>query len=398
MIIESFPASPENFDAGRRGERVRRVVIHIAEGTLLGTAAWFANPAARVSAHYTVGVDGRVLQHVGEADTAWHAGDAVVNRESIGIEHEGRHPAGGDWVPGRVQLEASARLVAEVCARHGITPSVESIVPHSSVNPRKPRCPGPGFPLVGFVGLVRALLAPAEPVGLAVGDVVPVRLFDPSSNEQIGEGSRIYGTDKVYVKRLGPLRAAVQPWGAVAPAGSGVAARREEAEMVELVGKVWRSGWLGKAVIGIIGVALLVFLWLVLSGRAFAQAAAPDVLQPSSWFTSLEAVFAITAVFAGWVTKLTTALGKDWFKTQGSATVALSAVIAGVVGGVGGWLSLGVFAGAGGITGAVAAIGTAVLAFLGSNASAKADRQALAGAVQRAEDAASAEAVKARLL
>ena len=297
-----------------------------------------------------------------------------------------------------MQLEASAQLVAEVCARHGITPSVESIVPHSSVNPRKPRCTGPGFPFVGFVGLVRALLAPAEPVGLAVGDVVPVRLFDPSSNEVVGEGSRIYGTDKVYVKRFGPLRAAVQTLGAVAPAEPGVSARQEEAEMVELVGKVWRSGWLGKAVVGIIGVALLVFLWLVLSGRAFAQAVAPDVLQPSSWFTSLEAVFAITAIFAGWVTKLSTALDKDWFKTQGNSTVALSAVIAALVGGVGGWLSLGVFAGAGAW---LARWRRRARRCWRSWARTRARRRTgrrLAGAVQRAEDAASLEAGKARLL
>jgi len=394
VIIDSAPAHPENHDTGRFGHRVKRVVIHLADGSLAGTSAWFANPAARVSAHYTVGIDGRVVQHVGEADTAWHAGDATANRESIGVEHEGRHPEGGDWVPGRIQLEASAKLVAEICLRHGIAPSVETIVPHSSINPRKPRCPGPGFPFVGFVGLVKALVTPVEPFGLAVGDVVPVRLFDPSSNEQIGEGSRIHGTDKVYVKRIGPLRAAVQPLAVT----SATSASPEEAEMFELIGKVWNSGWLGKAVGAIIGVAVLAFLWLVFSGRAFAQAANPELLQPSTWYTSLDAVFLITAVIAGWVTKLATALGKDWFKTQGSSTVALSAVIAALIGGVGGWLSLGVFAGAGGITGAVAAVGTAVLAFLGSNASAKADRQALAGAVQRAEDAASAEAAKARLL
>lgn len=396
MNVESRPAHPENFDVGRAGRRVKRVVIHLADGTLEGTAAWFANPAARVSAHYTVGVAGQVVQHVGEADTAWHAGDAAANRESIGIEHEGRHPEGGDWVPGRIQLEASARLVADICRRHGITPSIETIVPHSSINPRKPRCPGPGFPFAGFIGTVRALLAPAEPFGPAVGDVIPVRLFDPSSNEQIGDGSRIYGTDKVYVKRLGPLHAAVQPLAATSAATGAIP--QEEIEMVELIGKVWNSGWLGKAVIVIIAVAILALLWLVFSGRAFAQATNPELLQPNTWFTSLEAVFAITAVIAGFVTKLATALGKDWFKTQGTTTVALSAVIAALIGGVGGWLSLGIFAGAGGITGAVAAIGTAVLAFLGSNASAKADRQALAGAVQRVEDAASAEAAKARLL
>ncbi len=396
MIIESAPAHPENYDSGRFGHRVRRVVIHLADGSLAGTSAWFANPAARVSAHYTVGVDGRVVQHVGEAETAWHAGDATANRESVGIEHEGRHPEGGDWVPGRIQLEASAKLVAEICLRHGIAPSVETIVPHSSINPRKPRCPGPGFPFVGFVGLVKELVTPVEPFGLAVGDVVPVRLFDPSSNEQIGEGSRIHGTDKVYVKRIGPLRAAVQPLAVAASLGATGA--DEEAEMIKLIGKVWESGWLGKAVVAIIGVAVLALLWLVFSGRAFAQAAEPQLLDPSTWYTSVGAVLSIAGVIAAYVTKLATALGKDWFKTSGQSTVILSAVIAAVIGGIGGYLALGTFAGAGGIGGAVAAIGTALIAYLGSNASAKADRQALAGAVQRAEDAASAEAAKARLL
>lgn len=389
--IEWSGADPANYAAGRAGSGIHQVVIHLADGTLRGTAAWFANPAAQVSAHYTVGADGQVLQHVGEGDTAWHAGNATVNRESIGIEHEGRHPEGGDWVPGRVQLEASAHLVADICTRHGITPSIETIVPHSSINPAKPRCPGPGFPFAAFVSLVRGLMAQPQ-----FGDVVAVRLFDPTENSQIGEGSLIHGTDKVYVKRIGPLLAAVQPLSAAVAAPP---AREEKNDMGEAFTKLWNSGLLGKAVSIIIGVAVLIALFWVVSGRAFAQAApAPDILQPSTWYASMEAVFAITAIIAGWVTKLATALGKDWFRTSGPSTVALSAVIAALVGGVGGWLSLGVFAGAGGITGAVAAIGMAVLAFLGSNASAKADRQALAGAVQRAETANSAEAVKARLL
>lgn len=399
--IESRPASPANYSAGRDGRRVRLVVIHLADGTLEGTAAWFANPVAGVSAHYTVGTAGRVLQHVGEADTAWHAGDWATNLESVGVEHEGRHPEGGDWVPSRVQLEASARLVAEVCARHAVTPSLETIVRHSSINPRKPRCPGDGFPLAAYVTLVRqafealvTAVTPSEPAGPQFGDVIPVRLFDPATNEQIGEGSAIYGTDKVYVKRIGPLRAAVQPLSAA----TAVPAGEESTTMIEAFKHLWNSGWLGKAVCVLFAVAVLIALTWVFSGRAFAQAAQPDILQPSTWFTSLEAAFAITAVIAGWITKLATALGKDWFRTSGSSTVALSAVIAALIGGIGGWLSLGVFAGAGGPSGAIAAIGTAVLAFLGSNASAKADRQALAGAVQRAEDAVSAEATKAKLL
>ena len=33
---------------------------------------------------------------------------------------------------------------------------------------------------------------------------IPIRLFDKDSNEQVGEGTLIRGTDKVYIKRLEP--------------------------------------------------------------------------------------------------------------------------------------------------------------------------------------------------
>lgn len=121
---------------------------------------------------------------------------------------------------------------------------------------------------------------------------------------------------------------------------------------------------------------------LIMLLAAHVRAQDTDLSGP---FANIETVLALTALIAAWLTKLVTALGKDWLKTQGPATVALSGVIAALIGGIGGWFSLGAFAGEGGLTGAVAAIGTALFAFIGSNASAKSDRQALAGAVQRAQ-------------
>jgi N-acetyl-anhydromuramyl-L-alanine amidase AmpD len=87
-IIKSKVAS-SNYTPGRGGHQISMVVIHTEQGSDNGTAAWFANPAAHASAHYSISFEGRVRQFVADGDTAWHAGNAKVNRESIGIELEG---------------------------------------------------------------------------------------------------------------------------------------------------------------------------------------------------------------------------------------------------------------------------------------------------------------------
>ncbi|MCZ2110972.1 MAG: hypothetical protein LC118_15620 [Dehalococcoidia bacterium] len=128
-------------------------------------------------------------------------------------------------------------------------------------------------------------------------------------------------------------------------------------------------------------------LLLLVLLTTLVRAQSPDLSDP---FGSNEALIALATLVAAWVTKLLTALGKDWFKTSGTATVALSAVIAAIFGGIGGWFALGIFSdGGGGLNGAITAIGMAVAAFLGSNASAKSDRQALAGAIERIDTATS---------
>jgi hypothetical protein len=134
----------------------------------------------------------------------------------------------------------------------------------------------------------------------------------------------------------------------------------------------------------------------VLPGLALAaQAAEPavelalpspevDVLQPATWYESQQSVFAAAAIIATWIVKLSTALGKEWFRTHGQETVYLSLGISVVLAGVGGYLALGYLAGAGGLLGALQAAVLALLSWLGANASAKYDRQAHASAVERA--------------
>ena len=195
--IEQRPASPKNYTKGRAGKRVTRVVCHVQDGNQEGTAAWFANPASSVSAHYSVALDGRIYQHLSETDAGWHAGNWMINLTSIGVEHEGQ-PSKGPWTPTEAQLVASAELVAGICRRWGITPDAATIIPHSIINPRH-NCPGPTWPWARYLEMVKAELGGDTAHKPGPDDKRVVRIFDPATNEQVGTGSLIIGTDKVYL-------------------------------------------------------------------------------------------------------------------------------------------------------------------------------------------------------
>lgn len=138
-----------NFWSGRRGYRPEAVVIHIMDGTLVGTDSWFAATSSQVSAHYGVGKTGEVHQYVQEADTAWHAGRVDKsswkllkpginpNLYTIGIEHEGR--ANDIWTD--EMKRASAELIREICRRWQIPIDREHVVGHYQIFSQKPNCP-----------------------------------------------------------------------------------------------------------------------------------------------------------------------------------------------------------------------------------------------------------------
>lgn len=138
-----------NFWAGRKGYRPEAVVIHIMDGTLIGTDSWFANTTSQVSAHYGIGKSGEVHQYVQEVDSAWHAGrvDAPVwklikpninpNLYTVGIEHEGKP----DDVWTDAMKQASATLIREICERWQIPIDRNHVVGHFEIFSKKPNCP-----------------------------------------------------------------------------------------------------------------------------------------------------------------------------------------------------------------------------------------------------------------
>jgi N-acetylmuramoyl-L-alanine amidase len=124
------------------------------------------DPAAKVSAHYLVHEDGRVLRMVAEDKRAWHAGKSHwrgvtdVNSASIGIEivnpgHEfGYRPFHDE------QIDAVVRLVSEIKDRHEITRG--NVVGHSDIAPARKRDPGELFPWHRLAKLRLALPRPTK--------------------------------------------------------------------------------------------------------------------------------------------------------------------------------------------------------------------------------------------
>ena len=108
------------------------------------------DPAAKVSAHYTIDEDGTVYAHVPEARRAWHAGvghwagASDINARSIGIElvnpgHEfGYREFAAD------QIAALTTLCHSILMRHPI-PSWR-VLGHSDVAPARKEDPGELFP------------------------------------------------------------------------------------------------------------------------------------------------------------------------------------------------------------------------------------------------------------
>jgi hypothetical protein len=127
------PAASCNYTNSNRETSydIRKVVIHVAEGSYSGTVSWFENCAAGASAHYVVSREGRVAQCVRDDDIAWHAGWWDTNTHSIGIEHAG-YIDNPDWFT-RSMYHTSARLSAWCCKKYKIPIDRKHIIGHSQV-------------------------------------------------------------------------------------------------------------------------------------------------------------------------------------------------------------------------------------------------------------------------
>ncbi|HEY4075761.1 MAG TPA: N-acetylmuramoyl-L-alanine amidase [Rhizomicrobium sp.] len=141
--------SPNHDD--RAGAPIDMLVLHYT-GMMNAEIALqrLCEPAAKVSAHYTIDEDGTVYAHVPEARRAWHAGvswwagETNINTRSIGIEivNPG-HEFGYRPFP-EAQIAALTTLCHGILMRHPI-PSWR-VLGHSDVAPARKEDPGELFP------------------------------------------------------------------------------------------------------------------------------------------------------------------------------------------------------------------------------------------------------------
>jgi N-acetylmuramoyl-L-alanine amidase len=151
MALRIVQCPSPNHDARPQDAAIDILVLHYTGmKTAEEALARLCDPAAKVSAHYTVDRDGRVYAHVPEDRRAWHAGvsywagERNVNARSIGIEivnpgHEFGYVPFTD-----AQIAAVIELSQGIIARHPITPS--RVVAHSDIAPARKEDPGELFP------------------------------------------------------------------------------------------------------------------------------------------------------------------------------------------------------------------------------------------------------------
>lgn len=160
-----FKGSP-NYN--KRNKKVTKIVIHwFGSGTLESANTRFQNPVNKVSAHYGVS-KGRIWQWVKEEDVAWHSGNGAVNAESIGIEHDAttKHNLS------ELDYQTSAKLIAQICARHNIPVDREHIIQHKQVKPTQ--CPG----TIDLDKLIRLARTMVLNVQLVTNQTFPQQLVD----------------------------------------------------------------------------------------------------------------------------------------------------------------------------------------------------------------------------
>lgn len=130
-------AAAGNFMAGRSGKSIALIVDHWTTSSMASAIQHFKTAGTQVSAHYIVGMAGRIVQVVADEDTAHHAGQFPVNQISIGIEHE----AGPVLPPTPELYAASAWLHRMLADKYGIALEVGVTVKRHN-NIVATECPG----------------------------------------------------------------------------------------------------------------------------------------------------------------------------------------------------------------------------------------------------------------
>ncbi len=151
MTLKITERRSPNHDERPPGAAIDILVLHYTGmKTAEEALARLCDPAARVSAHYTIDRDGRIYAHVPEerrafhAGVSWWAGETNVNARSIGIELVNPGHEFG-YIPfAEAQIAALIDLARAIVSRHPIPAT--RVIGHSDVAPARKTDPGELFP------------------------------------------------------------------------------------------------------------------------------------------------------------------------------------------------------------------------------------------------------------
>ncbi len=140
-----------NFEERKNGAKPQFLVLHYTGMENAESAEQLlCSPEAKVSAHYVVEEDGKVVQLVQEAFRAWHAGESFwrgitdVNSSSIGIEIVNGGPLLNFPDYPEKQIISVIKLCQSIISRYSIEP--RNVLAHSDIAPHRKTDPGEKFP------------------------------------------------------------------------------------------------------------------------------------------------------------------------------------------------------------------------------------------------------------
>jgi len=205
--------SPNRWE-GRKGHKIRAIVIHITAGAFPGCLNWMKNPVSKASANYLVTRTGRIIQLVRDEDSAWANGGVKKpnwrlliprvnpNRYTISIEHEGYGANGGDGTLTEPQYQATLWLHRQLIKKYDLPVDQDHIIGHyriDSVN--RPNCPGPKFPWDRLFADLKGVAAVAGDLRVAE-DLRKVKIRIEGKEQKVVEGVIINNTTYAPVRAV----------------------------------------------------------------------------------------------------------------------------------------------------------------------------------------------------
>ena len=190
------------------------VIHHTSQNSIAQTIRTFQVPHAKVSAHYVISRDGRIVQMLNDYDRAWHAGKSKwgtitdINSVSIGIEldNNGREPFAD------LQINSLLSLLDTLKNKY-LIPQL-NFIGHADIAPTRKNDPSVYFPWKrlaqgGFGIWYNEDFLPKPPLDFNPIDALKIMGYDMSNSEAVIKAFKQKYTGKVGSSILTPQDKAI---------------------------------------------------------------------------------------------------------------------------------------------------------------------------------------------